>query len=108
MVEYTLRLDTIFSSLADPVRRDIFERVAEFEQTVSDIASKYDMSLAAISKHLKVLEGAQLIRKRREGKQIMIAARTETLDDAMEFLEKYRTYHQKRYDVLEQVINERE
>jgi DNA-binding transcriptional ArsR family regulator len=60
MVEYTPSLDSIFGSLADPTRRDILQRVAGRELTVSQIAEPYDLSLAAVSKHLKILERAKL------------------------------------------------
>ena len=68
MIERNARLDSIFGSLADTTRRDILRRVAGHELSVGEIASSYDISLAAVSKHLIVLEQARLVTKRREGK----------------------------------------
>ena len=73
MVEYTSRLDLVFSALADPIRRDILERVSVGEHTVNQIALEYDMSLAAVSKHLKVLFEAGLIRRRKDGRFIYVS-----------------------------------
>jgi DNA-binding transcriptional ArsR family regulator len=67
MVEYTLSLDSIFSSLADPTRRDILRRLITQELSISELAKPYDITFAAVSKHLKVLERAQLIIKRGHG-----------------------------------------
>lgn len=106
MVEYTLGLDAVFASLADPTRRDIMERVARAELAVGEIARRYDMSLAAISKHLKILEAADLIRKRREGKKQMVQANIAALNEAREYLRQYEAYQKERYDALEQTINE--
>jgi DNA-binding transcriptional ArsR family regulator len=108
MVEYTLSLDTVFYSLSDPTRRDILQRVADQELTVSDIALPYDMSLAAISKHLKVLEKAKLIIKRKEGKKHMVTIAPHALRSADEYLEQYRQMWQSRFDKLEMLLNEEE
>jgi DNA-binding transcriptional ArsR family regulator len=106
MVEYSLRLDTIFSSLADPTRRDILQRVARSELPVGEIAAAYEMSLPAVSKHLKILEKAKLIIKRRQGKQLLVRATPATLNDATEYLEWYREHWEQRLGSLEQYLNE--
>ena len=108
MVEYTLRLDSIFNSLADPTRRDILTRVARREYSVGELVACYDISFAAISKHLKVLEGARLIHKRKEGKQRMVTLAPGALRSADEYLEQYRQMWQGRYDKLDNLINERD
>ena len=89
MVEYTSHIDTIFGALADPVRRDILERVYGSELTVGEIAIEYDMSLAAVSKHLKVLSDADLIRKRRDGKYQYVRARPVGMKPALDYLLQY-------------------
>ena len=61
MVEYNSHLDSLFHSLSDPIRRDILHRVAREESSVGELVSHYNISFAAISKHLKVLEKSQLI-----------------------------------------------
>lgn len=101
MVEYSLSLDNIFSSLADPTRRDILQRLSDGELSVSQIAKSYDLTLAAISKHLKVLEKARLVIKRRAGKQQIVSLSPETLADALQYLEWYGKFINDRYDSLE-------
>lgn len=104
MVEHTLQLDTIFASLADPTRRDILLRVAHGELSVSELAARYNVSFAAIAKHLKVMERAKLIVKRREGKKQMVSLAPEALMSADEYLEQYRRMWQSRYDKLQTII----
>lgn len=108
MVEQTLDLDTIFSSLADPTRRDILARVAQGEFSVGELVERYDMSFAAISKHLKVLEYARLITKRREGKKQMVSLAPGALKSADEYLEQYRMMWQSRHDKLEILLKQGE
>jgi len=98
MVEYTNQLDTIFASLSDPVRRDILNRVARYEYSVGELVAFYDLSFAAISKHLKVLERACLIRKRKEGKKHMISLAPGALHLADKYLEQYRHMLQGDFD----------
>lgn len=91
-------MDSVFGALADPTRRDILKRVTRSELTVGEIAVSYDMSLAAVSKHLKMLEKARLIVKRRKGKQQLVRARPDTLSEATEYLEWYWKFMEsKRY-----------
>src|SRR5688572_25421807 len=104
MVEYTLQLDSIFSSLADPIRRDILERVSSCERSVGELVSQHDVSFAAISKHLKVLERAQLIIKRKEGKKHMVTLAPGALKSADEYLEQYRQRMQSQYNRLEVIL----
>lgn len=106
MVEYTLQLDLIFSSLADPTRRDILQHVSRREFSVGELVKRYDVSFAAISKHLKVLEKADLITKRKEGKKQMVSLAPSALHSADEYLEQYRQMWQGRHDKLEILIRE--
>lgn len=105
MVEYNTQLNLIFSSLADPTRRDIFQRVIGKEQTISEIAEHYQMSFAAISKHLKILEKARLISKRRQGRQQLVSAEASALKDVQEYLAQYEVLWNKRFDNLEKLLN---
>lgn len=84
------QLDSVFGSLADTTRRDILRRVAGRELSVGEVASSYDISLAAVSKHLIVLENARLITKRREGKLQVVEFAPATMSDASKHLERYR------------------
>lgn len=104
MVECTYQLDSIFASLADPTRRDIIARVSRGELSVGELAANYSISFAAISKHLKVLERAQLISKRKEGKKQMVSLTPEALLSADQYLEQYRRMWQSRFDKLETLI----
>lgn len=106
MVEQTMQLDAIFHSLSDPIRRDILRRVMECELSVGELVDKYQVSFAAISKHIKVLEKANLVRKRKEGKKYMVALRPETLEEADAYLEQYRLMWQSRYDKLDSLLKE--
>lgn len=106
MVERTIELDSIFSSLADPTRRDILARVARGELSVGDIAACYDISFAAISKHLTVLEKAKLIIKRREGKRQMVTLAPDALQSADEYLEQYRQMWEQKFTKLDELLTE--
>jgi DNA-binding transcriptional ArsR family regulator len=105
MVEYSLRLDSVFGSLADTTRRDILRRVARSELSVSQIAQPYDLSLAAVSKHLKILERARLVVKRRQGKQHLVQLAPRAFADAEDYLEWYRQLWEDRLDSLEEYLN---
>lgn len=105
MVEYALNLDSVFGSLADPTRRDILRRLTGQELSVGQLAQPYDhLTLAAVSKHLKVLEKARLIIKRRRGKQQIVQLAPQTLTEAADYLEAYRQMWESRLDVLEEYL----
>jgi DNA-binding transcriptional ArsR family regulator len=108
MVEYTLSLDNIFASLSDPTRRDILRRVSGQELSIGEIARPYDLTFAAVSKHLKVLEKANLIIKRRQGKEQIVSISPAALASADEYLDFYRKLWEKRLDTLEQYLNQTE
>jgi DNA-binding transcriptional ArsR family regulator len=105
MVEQTLSLDTIFSSLADSTRRDMLRRLVNQELTISELAKPYDLTFAAVSKHLKVLERAQLVIKRRRGKEQMVSVAPQSLKDAAEYLENYRLLWDDKFQRLDQILN---
>lgn len=104
MVNYTFSLDAVFSSLADPTRRDILARLSRGDLTVGELAANYSISLPAISKHLKVMERAKLVIKRKEGKQQIVTLAPEALMTADEYLEQYRQMWQSRFDKLDTLI----
>jgi DNA-binding transcriptional ArsR family regulator len=106
MVERMMELDFIFGSLADPTRRDILTRVAHAELSISEIAHNYDVSFAAISKHLNVLEKAKLIVKRREGKNHMVTLAPGALMSADEYLEQYRQIWEQKFNKLDALLKE--
>jgi DNA-binding transcriptional ArsR family regulator len=105
MVEQVISLDNVFSSLSDPTRRDILHRVAKSELTISEIAKPYDLSFAAVSKHLMVLERAKLITKRRRGKEQMVSVVPQSLKEASDHLENYRLLWEERFDALDKLLS---
>jgi DNA-binding transcriptional ArsR family regulator len=104
MVERTAQLDLVFGALSDETRRDILRRVAKKELSVGEIASSYDISFAAVAKHLVVLEKARLVTKRREGKLQVAALSPAALTDAAKHLERYRNIWESRLDRLEKYL----
>lgn len=107
MVEYkSEQFDLAFHALADSTRRDILFRLAREEHTVGEIAEPYDMSLAAVSKHLKVLEQADLIVRIKEGRSYRCRMNFEPLIPVSELIKKYRSFWENRLDELEQFIEE--
>lgn len=93
MVEYpVLSLDNTFGALSDPTRRALLARLVEGEATVSELAAPYPVSLAAVSKHLQVLERAGLIRRRIEGRSHYIALEAAPMIDALAWLAAYREF----------------
>jgi DNA-binding transcriptional ArsR family regulator len=102
MVELTANsLDLLFQALADSTRRSIIKRVAGKSLTVSEIAKPFRMSLAAVSKHLKVLERAGLIHREKQGTTYRMSLNAEALMSAEEWLAHYRQYWNERLDALQ-------
>jgi DNA-binding transcriptional ArsR family regulator len=96
----TDRLSTTFSALADPTRRAILARLALGETTVSELAEPFDMSLPAVSKHLKVLERAGLITRGREAQWRPCRIAPNALKDVDDWLEHYRRFWDESLDRL--------
>lgn len=94
-------LDTVFSALADPTRRAIIARLAQGEATVGELASPFDISLPAISRHLRVLEEAALIERERDGQHRNCRLRPETLKAANEWLSFHARFWSGTFDKLE-------
>ena len=93
-------LDSAFSALADGTRRAIVERLASGEACVTDLAPPFRMSLPAVSKHLRVLEDAGLVRRRREGRTHYLSLSGEPLGAAAEWLERHRRFWESSFDRL--------
>ncbi len=93
-------LDSAFSALADGTRRAIVERLASGEACVTDLAAPFRMSLPAVSKHLRVLEDAGLVRRRREGRTHYLSLSGEPLGAAAEWLERHRRFWESSFDRL--------
>ncbi|MDR3571601.1 MAG: metalloregulator ArsR/SmtB family transcription factor [Candidatus Pacebacteria bacterium] len=104
MVEYKSTLDGIFLSLANPTRRDILRRLAPGVQTVSELADHYDLTFAAVSKHLQVLERAKLVHKRKSGREQRVELSPTGLQQADKYLEQYRKLWEEKLDRLEMFL----
>lgn len=100
MVERSKELNEVFGSLSDPTRRDMLKRIAKRSMSVSEIASKYQVSFAAVAKHLEVLERAKLITKRRKGKEQIVSLSPKALNAASNYLENYKDLWEERLDSL--------
>ena len=96
------QLTSTFSALADPTRRAILARLAEGEATVNELAEPFPISVQAISKHLKVLERAGLIRRGRSAQLRPSRLQGAALKEAVDWLEKYRGFWQGSFDRLDQ------
>lgn len=94
-------LSAKFAALADPTRRAILARLAEGEATVNELAAPFDMSLPAISKHLKVLERAGLISRGREAQWRPCRLEAAALQPVDEWLQRYRAQWEARFDRLD-------
>ena len=99
-----MHLDTVFYSLSDPIRRDMLRRIGRGAMSVSELADPYDISFAAVSKHLKVLERAGLVRKRKEGRHRVVSLEPKALKQADAYLERYRRMWEGRYRKLDSLL----
>ncbi len=101
MVKYkTQGLDAVFSALGDPTRRAILARLALGEASVGDLAAPHQMSLPAVSKHLRVLETAGLLRKERDGRVIRCRLEAAPLRDAAAWIAEYRRFWEAQLEAL--------
>ena len=94
------RLDRTFAALADPTRRAILARLAKGEASVTELAEPFDMTLPAVSKHLKVLQQAGLVARGRERQWRPARLDPEPLKEVAEWVERYRGFWGERYDRL--------
>ena len=101
-----VHLDLIFNSLADSTRRDILKRLVREELSVSEVAEVYDMSLAAVSKHLKVLERANLLGRRRDGKRYILRADIEPLKEVDSWIDFYRKHWDDAFNRMDDYLTE--
>lgn len=100
------RLSETFGALADPTRRAILARLASGEASVTELAAPFDMSMPAISKHLKVLERAGLIRRGREAQWRPCRLQAGPLEDVAAWVEHYRRFWEQSFDRLNDYLRE--
>lgn len=102
----TDNLSTTFSALADPTRRAILASLTSGAKTVSDLAQPFDMTLPAITKHLKVLEKAKLIERSREAQYRPCKLQPKPLIEIDKWIEKYRVFWEESFDRLDEYVNQ--
>ena len=100
MVNYSTPLDATFGALSDPTRRAILARLAHGEATVSELAEPFDVSLPAVSKHLRVLESAGLLRREIDGRIHHCRLAPQPMKDAASWIEHYRAFWENEFDAL--------
>jgi DNA-binding transcriptional ArsR family regulator len=107
MVKYKSRLlDRTFAALADPTRRRILEHLSRGDRCVTDLARPYSMSLPAVSKHLRVLEKAGLVRRRRRGRLHSLKLRAAPMKEAQAWINRYREFWEGSLDRFEDYLNQ--
>lgn len=99
-------LDNVFAALADPIRRQILARLAEGDATVNELAEPFDISLQAISKHIKVLERAGLITRGRDAQRRPCSLNADALAAATGWIQLYRRRKEQQHDRLEALLEQ--
>ncbi|MGU3435029.1 ArsR/SmtB family transcription factor [Actinomycetes bacterium M1A6_2h] len=97
-------LPKLFAALSDPIRLDMVNRLSEADATVGELAARYDVSLQAVSKHLKVLEGAGLVSRGRQAQTRPVHLEAEVFDLMTKWIERYRSRAEQRYQRLDAVL----
>jgi DNA-binding transcriptional ArsR family regulator len=106
MVEYSSKLlDRTFGALADPTRRRILAQLTKGEECVTQLARPYAMSLAAVSKHLNVLEKAGLVMRRRNGRVHSLRLEAKPMQEARAWLDRYRKFWEGNLDQFEEYLD---
>lgn len=99
-------LDQTLSALADPTRRAILQRLSRGEARVTELAQPFDMSLNAVSKHIRILERADLVRRRTAGREHFMSINRRQLDEVANWIETQRAVWNARLDALEALLKE--
>lgn len=97
-------LSRVFSALADPIRRDMVARLSAGDATLVELAASYDVSVQAISKHLKVLEAAGLVTRSRDAQRRPVHLEAPVFDLMSTWIERYRNQAEQRYRRLDDVL----
>lgn len=98
------QLSKVFAALADPTRRDLVARLTVGDATVGELAKPYDISVQAISKHLKVLQDAGLVTKARQAQKRPVHLEAQVFDLMTAWIERYRRQAEERYSRLDAVL----
>src|SRR6478672_10942774 len=100
----TDQLSRVFAALADPTRRDMVARLTAGDATVGDLAAPYDVSVQAVSKHLKVLQEAGLVTRSKDAQRRPVHLEAEVFDLMTKWIERYRQAAEERYRRLDDVL----
>jgi DNA-binding transcriptional ArsR family regulator len=100
------RVDRVFHALADPTRRDIVRWVLHNEQSVSALADRYPMSFAAVQKHVAVLERAELVHKRRHGREQLVRGDIKAIRAVNRLLDQFEGVWRRRVDQMDEILAE--
>jgi DNA-binding transcriptional ArsR family regulator len=104
-VSTSTKLDKVFGALADPTRREILKKVKGEAITVVELASDFDMSLPAVSKHLKILDNAGLLKRTKKGRFIYCKYHPETLTAAIKWISEQNRFWKESFDSLENFLD---
>jgi len=99
-------LSRVFSALADPTRRDMVARLATADATVNELAEPYEVSVQAVSKHLRVLEGAGLVTRSRDAQRRPVHLEAEVFDLMTKWIERYQRQAEERYRRLDALLRD--
>ena len=99
-------LNRTFAALADPTRRRILEHLAQGDRCVTELAQPHAMSLPAVSKHLRVLERAGLVRRQRRGRVHSLKLETKPMQQAQAWIEEYRKFWEQSFDRLDHYLKQ--
>jgi len=99
-------LDHTLTALADPTRRAILQRLSKGEARVTELAQPFAMSLNAVSKHIRMLERAKLVRRRKAGREHFLSVNPKPLDEAAAWIETQRAFWTARLDALERALKD--
>jgi DNA-binding transcriptional ArsR family regulator len=93
-------LDVTFGALSDATRREMIQRLAQGERTISELAERFEMSLPAISKHVRILEKAGLLVRQKDGRIHRCRLQPQPLEEATQWIEQHRVFWEKNLDSL--------
>jgi DNA-binding transcriptional ArsR family regulator len=108
MVQYLPQLDSAFAALADPTRRGILERLGRGDASITDLASRFDMTLTGMKKHVRTLEDAQLVTTEKVGRVRQVRLGPHRLEAEVAWIEKYRAMLEGRMDRLGEFLERTE
>ena len=99
-----MHLDYTLIALADPTRRAILQRLSKGEARVTELAEPFDISLNSVSKHIRILERADLVRRRVSGREHFLTFNSAPMESAVEWMERHRIFWTERLDALEAAL----